>query len=737
MPRATLAFACIVSLGLGATLCVAADPAITHVRIGWQGHFKRGHWAEVQADITAGDQPLSGELHVISRDGDGASVAYICPQRTELNAGEMETYTTLVKMGPPQSGLQLRVLGSGQTLMQQSLSSMEVSGEWKPGEKTLARGHRSTALIIATLGADSGAESAAKLLGAGLEDEVTAIALTSALELPVSVQGYDAIDCMVMTFGKADPLAAASPQQLSALSQWQQLGGHVVAVAGESAAELTRSDLPWASAIQGRFQTRSPLTSDAGLRSFAGEALELSPPPQVWQLESPAAQVMVRESGSGSSDRPLAVEYPVGWGRLSVVLLDLSEPPLVDWRGRPRFLARVISEEALANEPQAVRSGGRMTHLGYRDLAGQLRMALDQFEGVAPVHFHPVAGALLVYLILLGPGEYYLLRTAAPRAMHLTWLAFPALIIGFTAAAVAWGQSAHGVAVKVNQVEIVDLDPLGGQQRGTFWTSVFSPRADNMVLAAQPGKPLPKATVTSVQLAWHSQPGDGLGGIDVALGGVNVAPLIARSPEPYELLLGRENDPAVVRNLPMALASSKAFVGNWQGTIPVVNDASQLRRGKLLDIEGTFRSILPVPLKNAFLAHGDWMYRALNEVQPGATINVANLDRKHLEYFFTRRSLLKEKEPASPWNQEETDIARIMDIMMFHQGLQGRNYTVLSHRYHGDLDLTHLLHQGYAVLVGRAESPLVELKMSGEPVEEENVRRWTYYRILYPVAPRD
>jgi len=141
-----------------------------------------------------------------------------------------------------------------------------------------------------------------------------------------------------------------------------------------------------------------------------------------------------------------------------------------------------------------------------------------------------------------------------------------------------------------------------------------------------------------------------------------------------------------------------------------------------------------VPLKNAFLAHGDWMYRAHHELTPGSVVNVANLERKHLEYFFTRRSVLKDKEVSTPWNQEETEIPRIMDIMMFHGALQGRNYTVLSHRYHDELDLTHLLHQGYAVLIGRSETPLVELASGGKPLEEANIRRWTYYRILYPVA---
>jgi hypothetical protein len=61
----------------------------------------------------------------------------------------------------------------------------------------------------------------------------------------------------------------------------------------------------------------------------------------------------------------------------------------------------------------------------------------------------------------------------------------------------------------------------------------------------------------------------------------------------------------------------------------------------------------------------------------------------------------------------------------------------LSHSYHGELDLTPLLHQGYAVLVGRAETPLIDLELDGQPLQESDVRRWTYYRILYPVAPRD
>jgi hypothetical protein len=726
MPRAPSAFACLISLWLGASVCTADEPAIGNVRVGIAGHFKRGHWAEIKVDVTAGDEPLSGVLEVISRDGDGAAVAFVCEDRIELAAGKSNTFSALVKMGPPRSDLQFRIRADGRTLAALTATEAMYGGGWNHQERSWTNAHRSTALVLATVGPSSGVESSRELLARSSGDEAAVFSLESADQLPTTLPGYDAIDCVVIAMAKTDPLASASVRQRELLMTWLGQGGRLILIAGDVAGELTATAAPWNELFGGALGERAIMESDAGLRSFTGESLELSPSPNVWQIEVPPSSVILSEAGTGSADRPLIVEHPVGLGRVTVVLMDLNQPPLSQWNGRARLFARLITGESLTSEPDAVRGGGRMTHLGYRDLAGQLRMALDQFAGVNPVHFHPVAGALLVYLILLGPGEYYLLRTAAPRAMHLTWVVFPLLVIAFVAGAIAWGRSSRGTALKVNQVEVVDLNLVGGQVRGSFWTALFSPDTRNVSLTA---KPIMQVEQAKVQMAWQALPGDGLGGIDVA-------PLASGIPEPYVVLSGGSS-PASVKGLPLALASSKVLAGAWQGTIPAASDASQLRRGKLLEIEGSFRSVAPVPLKNAFLAHGDWMYRAHNEVMPGATINLANLERKHLEYFFTRRSVLKEREVSTPWNQEETDVGRIMDIMMFHGGLQGRNYTVLSHRYHDELDLTPLLHQGYAVLVGRAETPLVEVELDGQPLDESNVRRWTYYRILYPVAPRD
>jgi hypothetical protein len=695
------------------------------VQIGVRGHFKRGHWAEVQAEISAGQSGLAAELEVISRDGDGAAAAFVGPQ-VKLAPQETATLTTVVKMGPPRSGMQLRIREGEKILAQFDISDASLNGDRINADKTWSKAHRSTSVVIATLGSPGGVAEAIELLQRHYADEVVEVPLSEATGLPTTWRGYDAIDCLAVVASEENPLADVTPAQRAALLDWLRMGGRLLLVAGEGAAAIFEPDSPWSSLAPGSISELESLNTDAGLRMFTGEGVELDLPVKFWGITTSPKMVVVGESGTASIERPLVVDAPFGFGRASLVLLDLARPPLNDWPGRGRLIAQLIAGEQLRTEQHDTPRGGRMTHLGYRDLSGQLRMSLDQYADVTPTHFYPVAGALLIYLLLLGPGAYFLLRRATPRAMQLAWVLLPLLVIGFSVAAMALGRASHGTATKVNHIEIVDLDHGKGLQKGTFWTSLFTPSAESFDVKAKP-QTLPDARIDDAQLAWQALPGEGLGGVDAP-------PLASGALQPYIVRAGGADLPASIQRLPLALASSKILAGSWRGTVPTVTDASQLRRGKLREIEGSFRNLAPVNLTHAYLAHGEYIYRALGEMKPGAIVDVAQLDRKHLEYWFTQRSAHKEKERSSPWNQEEGDIPRILDIIMFHRGVQGRSYTVLTHRYQPELDLTQLVRSGYAVLVGRAETPLVELNVNGEPFDETNVRRWTYYRIVYPVA---
>ena len=78
-----------------------------------------------------------------------------------------------------------------------------------------------------------------------------------------------------------------------------------------------------------------------------------------------------------------------------------------------------------------------MLHYGFTDMAGQLRNALDCFPGVCLVPFWTVVALVIVYLLPIGPGDYFLLRRFL-RRMQWTWVSFPLVVLLVAAGALVW-----------------------------------------------------------------------------------------------------------------------------------------------------------------------------------------------------------------------------------------------------------------------------------------------------------
>ena len=77
---------------------------------------------------------------------------------------------------------------------------------------------------------------------------------------------------------------------------------------------------------------------------------------------------------------------------------------------------------------------------------------------------------------------------------------------------------AHGLKgdrLRVNQVDLVDVDAASGQIRGTSWMNVFSPRTESFDLSTRPWLPSGKpGRRPAIPMAWLGLPGKGLGGMD-------------------------------------------------------------------------------------------------------------------------------------------------------------------------------------------------------------------------------
>ncbi len=177
----------------------------------------------------------------------------------------------------------------------------------------------------------------------------------------------------------------------------------------------------------------------------AAGAIEFQVPMSV--LKEPRGIVEVFE-GFGVGRRPAVMRHGVGLGRVTFVAFDLDQSPFREWTDRPRLVARLLGPllgEQDPTGPQWASENTSVESQGVPDLLGQLRVALDQFDRVRLVPFSLTAGLIAVYLLLIGPLDYWWLKRK--RRMEWTWLTFPLIVLAFlglvAGLAYAWKGGRH------------------------------------------------------------------------------------------------------------------------------------------------------------------------------------------------------------------------------------------------------------------------------------------------------
>ena len=211
----------------------------------------------------------------------------------------------------------------------------------------------------------------------------------------------------------------------------------------------------------------------AALQTGAGEK-----PLGVPRLAGIKGTIEAREA-----DLPLVIRTARGFGQIVFLAADLDAPPLAQWSDGPLLAARLLDLPVSGSGEVEELSAG--TRFGYNDMAGQLRTALDQFAGVRLVPFWVVASLVVVYILLIGPADYFFLRKVVGR-MQWTWLTFSALVLVFSLAACTLAYWLKGNRLGVNQINLVDVDAASGLVRGTSWMNIFSPRTESFDLSVEP-----------------------------------------------------------------------------------------------------------------------------------------------------------------------------------------------------------------------------------------------------------
>lgn len=712
------------------------------LRVGFDGQVKEGNWAPVEVTIRGGSQSLTGIIEIETSDGDGVP-SRVKSRPLQVLPGRDSSVLVYVKFaGASQDEMNIKFINDqGRIALERTFRTFDDTGD----KITLPMPLDSQQKLIVSVGSSIGLEEVAFDKQKLRAEQLTIARLENTRQLPTRWYGYEGVDMLVLTTSRPEIYKEFSPSgaQHEALDTWIRMGGRLLLCVGASAPQILGRETPLAAFAPGEFVALETLRSTRALERFSETSKPVRPDNEL-RMSAPRLDNLRGKIVESEGDLPLIVRTPHGLGEIVFIAADLDRSPMVDWSGRKQLVSKLLTGKATA--PEQKEDAQAANYLNVTDLTGQLRNALDQFEGVRLVPFSVVAGLVFLYILLIGPGDFFLVKRLLKR-MELTWITFPIMVLAVSLGAYLLAYYLKGDQLRLNQVNLVDVDVESGLVRGTTWLNVFSPRTADYDLSLQPrldkdaaGDVISatEATVpgadSEVLLSWLGMPGPVYGG----MGRHNSGPQLFSGSYDYSPNLD------AMEGVPIQVWSTKSFSGRWhyQADSRVEADLSMDKWGVA---GGTLTSKLEFPLSNALLLCGEWAYDIGEltpgksyEFKPGAQRSVTDLLKNyHILPGSERNNFVQ---ASRPWDHSSLDVPTIVRQMMFDGAAGGHHYTGLLNHYQAFTDLSGHLQMGQAILVGMVAgrdqpgATAADLLDDKKSMNGPQDKHWTFYRFVFPVA---
>lgn len=669
--------------------------------------FKIGNWTPVAIQLRAGEAGFSGFVEVVVPDDDDTPTGFRQP--VDVPPRGSQRIVTYARPGSRDPDFTIRLLDQRGRRVAPDVSGSHATQLSPVGaEETL----------LLTFGKPQGVDQIANLpafqvgqygrLSPGASEVAVAGIDTISGHLPGRWYGYDAATAVVFDTNDQRVMEEFGQMRGPALEEWVRRGGHLVVSVGSNWQSVRDSFLgpmlPCEPTGQEQVSSLDALDAFAG----AGATKPITPAgssskvmvTKLEQVEARGGQIL-----SATSNLPLVVRGAYGFGRVTVIAIDVDQRPFADWLDRPLFWVKAIdlrrrAPDAAGSNPAM--AGGRAFYGQYnRDLSASLRTALEQFPGVKLVPFGWVAFFIFLYILLIGPGDYLFLKKVLKR-MELTWITFPVIVVTVSLLAYYAAYVVKGSDLRVNQVDIVDVEQASGTTRGSTWVNIFSPQNRDYDIKVVP-LPLDRETPdtaepvrpvgTDVMVSWF-------GVFDQGFGGMGQSGRLGFSSGGYEYQpTGSAESLEGVR---IPIWSTKCLTARWFGKIQPVAD-SDLKAVGPDAVEGTVTNQLDIPLQEALLAFSGQVYE-LGTIAPHATVRVdPSKSPRHLSGFL--RDQINTLQPGQPWNNQATPVQRpaLMLALMFSDMQSGDVNTTLTNNPLHYLDLSGQLALKRPILVARTD----------------------------------
>jgi hypothetical protein len=615
---------------------------INTVRVGFpsslvDSQFKSGNWTPVYVDITAGPEPIAhAKLTIEAVDTDDVRNNYTVDVPL-LDPGDSATVMAYTKPGSESADVGVSIRMDG----------VLIAAKGDNYFPAIPLDHH---LYLTIGGRAPGLKRA--VAGQVGPDEQTAysgpehvVALDDIRQFPTRWFGYEAVDMMFLTTSDRDFLTAFLNERegrKDALAEWVRRGGHIVVsvgrnqdivsqidalqqllpvtVKGMQQLPLVRGPAKWTDSRFGALENPPPKLNPTGAR----------PPVEVATLLPKAGRDVDQLLTEPDTKQLLIARGAYGMGKVTVVAFDLDRPPFTSWldKGQNEFWKKLILETAPAvrlESQEAKQLGmGMPTQQNTTDLGTSLQENLEHFSDMPVISFGWVALFILVYILIVGPLDYFFLKKVVKR-LELTWITFPTVVITISVVAYFTAYWLKGDDQRINKIDVLDVDLHTQQVYGTTWFSIFSPRIQNYIVGLKPADALSGSAPVnpdSVTMSWMGRPESGAGGVGRAR---SQGGLFRRAYDYAPEATG------MIR-VPIQVWATKNFVASWDVPLdpskPIVVANLEHPRGNPDAITGSITSNFPVPLQNVaiYQVHGgSGRWYPMENLLPGVPQRLDNI----------------------------------------------------------------------------------------------------------------
>jgi hypothetical protein len=705
-------------------------PRIESVRIGIANHFKVGHWTPVRVVFDGGglNEP---RVDVIVPDSDGVRTIATAETQASDNAGEKREAIAYTVVGRRKSPIVVALAESDERI--ESLTLLPGAESGASGRPVGSPATSEVLLLLSSSGFQL-KDAYKEQLAADADSMKRVVNVEHAAELPREWFGYDGFDVIVLAVDDG-PLwreLTSDDAKVRAIAEWVAMGGRLVLMCGgESAPAAFGEGKGLASLLPGKFLEVVRLPETGRLEHFANSEVSIGGGGGRRALMVPRLTDVVGKievySGQRSTDLPILVRSPRGFGEIAFVGLDFNKAPLADWPGRTAFLQALLEPYVTNDEMRS--ASQTLVSRGYNDISGALRQSMGRlFPGVAPVSFSTVALLAVLYLLVLGPIDYFIVHRWLRRPVA-AWVTFPLIVLAFGGGALAISEWRRGgETARVNRREVVDFEGTSKLVRGTYWATLYEPRAIKLSPRFAPANVGAEREPQVLLSAW-GLPGTGIGGMQS--GGMDLG--IVRDAYRYEA----DRDELV--DVPVLTSATKSFVARWVTAAAPPIAATLKDVGGL--VAGTVENRTDKNFRNVRLFYNGWGY-SVGTLAAGQQKEVGEeLSPLRVKTMVARSAFGKAAATLAEgtvYHPDDASPEAVLNLMMFFDAAGGRGFAQLPNRFQADVDLSRLLDLGRAIVVAEVDdggSRLVEGESDEEIGEADSSD--VVYRVVFPVRKEE